>query len=142
MVGSRLRQGEEAERYAEAARRELEKLGIDSAPEVVRRGPSYDVVFDEKTLRRLAEVDEAIKQAIERLEVLSAPRIAAKPIIATRLEAKPERPVKPKIEARHEELPRPVSRKPRRSARRCIGRKPRRQKPWTRSRSNSWMVLR
>jgi len=133
---------EEAERYAEAARRELEKLGIDSAPEVVRRGPSYDVVFDEKTLRRLAEVDEAIKQAIERLEVLSAPRIAAKPIIATRLEAKPERPVKPKIEARHEELPRPVSRKPRRSARRCIGRKPRRQKPWTRSRSNSWMVLR
>jgi hypothetical protein len=52
---------EEAERYAEAARRELEKLGIDAAPKVVRRGPSYDVVFDEKTLRRLAEVDEASK---------------------------------------------------------------------------------
>jgi hypothetical protein len=39
---------EEAEMYAEAARRELEKLGIDSAPKVVRRGPNYDVVFDEK----------------------------------------------------------------------------------------------
>ncbi len=54
----------EAERYAEAARRELEKLGIDAAPEVVRRGPSYDVVFDEKTLTRLAEVDEAVKLAM------------------------------------------------------------------------------
>ncbi|PLC64136.1 hypothetical protein B7L68_05090, partial [Thermoproteus sp. CP80] len=99
---------EEAERYAEAAWRELEKLGIDSAPKVVRRGPSYDVVFDEKTLRKLAEVDEAVKLAIERLEALSTPRTAAKPIIATRLGAKPERPIKPKIEARHEELPRPV----------------------------------
>jgi hypothetical protein len=96
----------EAEMYAEAARRELEKLGIDSAPKVVRRGPSYDVVFDEKTLRRLAEVDEAVKQAIERLEILSTPRIAAKSIIATRLEAKPERLVRPKIEAGHEERPR------------------------------------
>jgi hypothetical protein len=99
---------EEAERYAEAARRELEKLGTDAAPRVVRRGPSYDVAFDEKTLRRLAEVDEAVRLAIERLEVLSAPRTAVKPIIATRLDAKPERPVKPKIETKHEELPRPV----------------------------------
>jgi len=33
--------------------------------------------------------------------------LAAKPIIATRLDAKPERPVKPKIETKHEELPRP-----------------------------------
>jgi len=98
---------EEAERYAEAAWRELEKLGIDSAPEVVRRGPSYDVIFDEKTLRRLAEVDEAVKQAIKRLEVLSTPRTAAKPIIATRLDAKPERPVKPEIETKREERPRP-----------------------------------
>jgi hypothetical protein len=98
---------EEAERYAEAARRELEKLGIDSAPKVVRRGPSYDVVFDEKTLRKLAEVDEAVKLAIERLEVLSTPRTAAKPIIATRLDAKPERPVKPEIETKREERPRP-----------------------------------
>jgi hypothetical protein len=81
---------EEAERYAEAARRELEKLGIDSAPKVVRRGSSYDVVFDEKTLRRLAEVDEAVKLAIERLEVLSAPRIAAQPIDAARLEEGPK----------------------------------------------------
>ncbi len=73
---------EEAERYAEAARRELEKLGIGAAPEVVHRGPSYDVVFDEKTLRRLAEVDEAVRLAIERL--------------AARLEERPEGPVKPK----------------------------------------------
>jgi len=49
--------------------------------------------------------------AVERLEVLSTPRIAAQPIDATRLEAKPERPVKPKIEARHEELPRPAEQK-------------------------------
>jgi hypothetical protein len=102
------RSREEAERYAEAARRELEKLGIYAAPEVVASGVYYQVVFDEKTLTRLAEVDAAVKQAIERLEVLSAPRTAAKPIIATRLDAKPERPVKPKIETKHEELPRPV----------------------------------
>jgi len=73
---------DEAEKYAEAARRELEKLGIGAAPEVVHRGPSYDVVFDEKTLRRLAEVDEAVRLAIERL--------------AARLEERPEGPVKPK----------------------------------------------
>jgi hypothetical protein len=66
---------EEAERYAEAARRELEKLGIDSAPKVVRRGSSYDVVFDEKTLRRLAEVDEAVKLAIERFAAWSEERL-------------------------------------------------------------------
>jgi hypothetical protein len=97
----------EAERYAEAARRELEKLGIDSAPEVVASGVYYQVVFDEKTLRRLAEVDAAVKLAIERLEALSTPRIAAKPIVATRLDAKPEALVKPKAAARREELPRP-----------------------------------
>jgi len=66
---------EEAERYAEAARRELEKLGIDAAPKVIRRGPSYDVVFDEKTLRRLAEVDEALELAIERLAARSEERL-------------------------------------------------------------------
>jgi DNA-directed RNA polymerase subunit F len=98
---------EEAERYAEAARRELEKLGIDSAPKVVRRGPSYDVVFDEKTLRRLAEVDKAVKLAIERLEVLSAPRIAAQPIDTARLEEGLEGLVKPKAAAKREEIPRP-----------------------------------
>jgi hypothetical protein len=98
---------EEAERYAEAARRELEKLGIYAAPKVTS-GINHQVVFNEKTLRRLAKVDEAVKQAIERLEVLSTPRTAAKPIIATRLDAKPERLVKPKIETKHEELPRPV----------------------------------
>jgi hypothetical protein len=92
---------EEAEMYAEVARRELES--IDATPKVVRRGPSYDVVFDEKTLRRLAEVDEAVRLAIERLEVLSAPRIAAKSIVATRLDAKPERLVKPKAAAKREE---------------------------------------
>jgi hypothetical protein len=59
-------------------------------------------------LRRLAKVDEAVKQAIERLEILSTPRTAAKPIVATRLDAKPERPVKPKIEMKREELPRPA----------------------------------
>ncbi len=37
---------EEVERYAEAARRELES--IDAAPKVVCRDSSYDVVFDEK----------------------------------------------------------------------------------------------
>jgi hypothetical protein len=99
---------EEAERYAEVAWRELEKLGIDSAPEVVASGVYYQVVFDEKTLRRLAKVDEAVKLAIERLEILSTPRTAAKPIVATRLDAKPERPIKPKIETKHEELPRPA----------------------------------
>jgi len=98
---------EEAERYAEAARRELEKLGIDAAPKVTS-GINHQVVFDEKTLRRLAEVDEAVRLAVERLEVLSTPRTAAKSIIATRLDAKPERLVKPKIETKHEELPRPA----------------------------------
>jgi hypothetical protein len=102
----------EAEKYAEAARRELEKLGIDSAPEVVASGVYYQVVFDEKTLTRLAEVDEAVKQAIERLEILSTPHTAAKPIIATRLEAKPERPVKPKAAAKREEIPRPKTATP------------------------------
>jgi hypothetical protein len=98
---------EEAERYAEAARRELEKLGIDATPKITP-GVYYQVVFDEKTLTRLAEVDAAVKLAIERLEILSTPRTAAKPIVATRLDAKPERLVKPKIETKHEELPRPV----------------------------------
>ncbi|MFZ8808349.1 MAG: hypothetical protein ACO2PN_09625 [Pyrobaculum sp.] len=98
---------EEAEGYAEAARRELEKLGIDAAPRVVRRGPSYDVVFDEKTLRRLAEVDEAVRLAIERLEVLSTPRIAAQPVDAARLEEGLEGLVKPKAAAKREEIPRP-----------------------------------
>jgi len=98
---------EEAERYAETAQRELKKLGIDSAPKVTS-GINHQVIFDERTLRRLAEVDKAVKLAIERLEILSTPRTAAKPIIATRLDAKPERPVKPKIETKHEELPRPV----------------------------------
>jgi len=101
------RTGKEAERYAETARRELKKLGIYAAPKVTS-GINHQVVFNEKTLRRLAKVDEAVKLAIERLEVLSAPRTAAKPIIATRLDAKPERPVKPKIETKHEELTRPV----------------------------------
>jgi len=101
---------EEAERYAEAAWRELES--IDAAPKVVRRGPSYDVVFDEKTLRRLAEVDAAVRLAIERLEILSTPRIAAKPIVATRLDAKPERLVKPKAAAKREELTRPKTATP------------------------------
>jgi hypothetical protein len=71
---------EEAERYAEAARRELKKLGIYAAPKVTS-GINHQVVFDEKTLRRLAKVDEAVKQAIERLEILSTPRTAAKPIV-------------------------------------------------------------
>jgi hypothetical protein len=47
---------EEAERYAETARRELKKLGIYAAPKVTS-GINHQVVFDEKTLRRLAEVD-------------------------------------------------------------------------------------
>jgi len=94
----------EAERYAEAARRELEKLGIDSVPKITS-GVYYQVVFDEETLTRLAEVDEAVKLAIERLEALSTPRIAPKPIVATRLDAKPERPVKPKAAAKREERP-------------------------------------
>jgi len=105
------RTGEEAERYAEAARRELEKLGIDSAPKITS-GVYYQVVFDEKTLRRLAEVDEAVKLAIERLEALSTPHIAAKPIVATRLDTKPERLVKPKAAAKREELPRPKTATP------------------------------
>jgi hypothetical protein len=98
---------EEAERYAEAARRELEKLGIYAAPKVTS-GINHQVVFNEKTLRRLAKVDEAVKQAIERLEILSTPHTATKPIVETRLDAKPERPIKPKIETKHEELPRPA----------------------------------
>jgi len=97
---------EEAEMYAEAARRELEKLGIDSAPKITS-GVYYQVVFDEKTLRRLAEVDEAVKQAIERLEILSTPHIAAQPVDAARLDAKPERTVKSKAAAKREEIPRP-----------------------------------
>jgi len=101
----------EAERYAEAARRELEKLGIDAAPKVVASGVYYQVVFDEKTLRRLAEVDEAVKQAIERLEILSTPHIAAEPIDTVRMWESIKRPVRPKIEARHEELPRPAEQK-------------------------------
>jgi hypothetical protein len=66
------------------------------------------VVFDEKTLRRLAKVDEAVKQAIERLEILSTPRIAAKAVDAALPEERIKRPAKPKIEMKHEELPRPV----------------------------------
>jgi len=65
---------EEAERYAEAARRELEKLGIDSAPKVTS-GIYHRVIFDEKTLRRLAEVDAAVKLAIERLAAWSEERL-------------------------------------------------------------------
>jgi hypothetical protein len=49
--------------------------------------------------------------AVEKLEVLSTPHTAVKPIIATKLDAKPERPVKPKIETKHEKLPRPVESK-------------------------------
>jgi len=102
---------EEAERYAEAARRELEKLGIDAAPKIIS-GVYHQVVFDEKTLKKLAEVDEAVRLAIERLEVLSTPRIAAKPIVATRLNAKPERLVKPKAAAKREEMPMPKTMAP------------------------------
>jgi hypothetical protein len=98
---------EEAERYAEAARRELEKLGIDSAPKVTS-GINHQVVFDEKTLRRLAEVDAAVKLAIERLEILSTPRIAAKAIDAALPGERIKRPAKPKIETKREEVPRPV----------------------------------
>jgi hypothetical protein len=86
---------EEAERYAETARRELEKLGIDSVPKITS-GVYYQVVFDEKTLRRLAEVDETVRLAIERLEILSTPHTAAKAIEAARLEERPERLAKPK----------------------------------------------
>jgi hypothetical protein len=50
--------------------------------------------------------------AVERLEVLSTPRIAAKSIDATRLNAKPERLVKPKVAAKREELPRPKTATP------------------------------
>ena len=58
-------------------------------------------------MRRLAEVDEAVRLAIERLEVLSAPRIAAQPIDAARLEEGLEGLVKPKAAAKREEIPRP-----------------------------------
>jgi hypothetical protein len=102
---------EEAERYAEAARRELKKLGIYAAPKVTS-GINHQVVFDEKTLRRLAEVDEAIRLAIERLEVLSTPRIAAEPVDAARMGEGLERPVRPKIEARREEAPMPKTTAP------------------------------
>lgn len=99
------RTGKEAERYAEAARRELEKLGIDATPKITP-GVYYQVVFDEKTLRRLAEVDEAVRLAIERLEILSTPHIAAEPIDTARPEERIKRPVKPKIEAKREEVSR------------------------------------
>jgi hypothetical protein len=65
---------EEAERYAEAARKELEKLGIDATPRITL-GVNYQVVFDEKTLRRMAEVDAAVKLAIERLAAWSEERL-------------------------------------------------------------------
>jgi hypothetical protein len=65
------------------------------------------VVFDEKTLTRLAEVDEAVKLAIERLEALSTPRIAAQPIDAARLDEGLEGLVKPKAATKREEIPRP-----------------------------------
>jgi hypothetical protein len=98
--------GKEAEKYAETARRELEKLGIDAAPKITS-GIYYQVVFDEKTLRRLAEVDAAVRLAIERLEALSTPHIAAQPVDAARLDAKPERTVKPKAAVKRKEIPRP-----------------------------------
>ncbi len=98
--------GEEAERYAEAARRELKKLGIDAAPKIIS-GVNYQVVFDEKTLIRLTRVDETVKLAVERLEVLSTPRIAAKAIDAARMGEGLDRPVEPKAAAKREELPRP-----------------------------------
>jgi len=96
---------EEAERYAEAARRELEKLGIDSAPKVISR-IYHQVIFDEMTLIRLTRVDETVKLAVERLEVLSTPRIAAKAIDAARMGEGLDRPVEPKAAAKREELPR------------------------------------
>jgi hypothetical protein len=99
------RTGKEAERYAEAARRELEKLGIDAVPKITS-GVNYQVIFDEKTLRRLAEVDEAVKLAIERLEILSTPHIAAEPIDTVRMGESIKRPVRPKIEAKREEVSR------------------------------------
>jgi len=46
--------------------------------------------------------------AVERLEVLSTPRIAAQPIDAARKGERLERLVKPKAAAKREELPRPV----------------------------------
>jgi hypothetical protein len=46
--------------------------------------------------------------AIERLEALFAPRIAAKAVDTARMRERLERPVRLKIEAKHEELPRPV----------------------------------
>ena len=100
------RTGKEAERYAEAARGELEKLGIDAVPKITS-GVNYQVVFDEKTLTRLAEVDAAVRLAIERLEVLSTPHIAAEPIDTARPEERIKKPVKPKAAAKREEIPRP-----------------------------------
>jgi hypothetical protein len=105
------RTGKEAEGYAEAARRELEKLGIDATPKITP-GVYYQVVFDEKTLRRLAEVDAAVRLAIERLEILSAPRIAVQPVDAARLEEGLEGLVKPNAAAKREEIPRPKTMAP------------------------------
>jgi hypothetical protein len=50
--------------------------------------------------------------AVERLEVLPTPRIAAEPIDAARMGERLERLVKPKIETKHEELPRPKTTAP------------------------------
>jgi hypothetical protein len=96
---------EEAEMYAEAARRELEKLGIYAAPKVISR-IYHQVIFDEMTLIRLTRVDETVKLAVERLEILSTPHIAAKPIDTARPEESIKRPVRPKIEAKREEVSR------------------------------------
>jgi hypothetical protein len=43
--------------------------------------------------------------AVERLEVLSTPRIAAEPVDAARMGERLERLVKPKIETKREERP-------------------------------------
>jgi hypothetical protein len=50
--------------------------------------------------------------AVERLEVLSTPRLAAEPIDAARMGEGLERPVRPKIEARREEVPMPKTTAP------------------------------
>jgi hypothetical protein len=50
--------------------------------------------------------------AVERLEVLSTPRIAAEPINAARMGERLERLVKPKIETKREERPRPKTTAP------------------------------
>ncbi len=50
--------------------------------------------------------------AVERLEVLSTPRIAAEPIDAARMGKRLERLVKPKIETKREERPRPKTTAP------------------------------